>query len=190
MLVIRFGGLSSGDPVDPAKPEAKHGSLLDKEQFRKLCNRAFSGPDLSGGKWWYLVFKPFEDAYDEYKDWFESKAFPEWCRDKFKTKSEPMIYTVEKDATRHHVNMLIYINRDLTNSHNDYWPGYCKLYCKPCYDYRDCVYYIFKEAQTRPFIEYHDYYISWKPTQTDDLPKHRPTLVQQAIERMRKALFD
>lgn len=199
MLVIRCLGKTHGGPVDPVKPEAKPGSLQNREpiqvadnrfEYRALIYRAMSIPDKVGHKWWYLVFKPFEDSYSEYKDWFETKKFPEWCRDKLKAANEALIWTVEKDATRHHVNMMIQTDRDLSDYHDHYWTGYCKLYCQPCYDRDDCIFYIFKEALTRPFIQYIDYYISTSTQLGGVKPNIGNSIIQATINRVRKALFN
>jgi len=161
-----------------------------RRQFDALVAQALTLPDIATPmKWWYLVFKPYDDVYDEYNDWFTTPKFPNWARDQLKSYSKHMIWTVEKDAKKHHVNMLIYTSQDLSIFHDYSYTGYAKVYCRPCLDYRDCVFYIFKEAYTRLFIQYNDYYISCPPQGTLIPERQKPSFVHKCVERARKALF-
>lgn len=207
MIVIRFNQITIESPLDSAKPKAEPGSLLYKEpkqdpkqnpetapdfrsQFDSLVAHAQMGPDdAPPKKWWYLVFKPYEDMYAEYNEWYKSAKFPNWARDKLKKQAEHMVWTVEKDAKTFHVNMLVYTEHDLSDFHDYSYNGYCKVYCKPCHDYRDCVFYIFKEATSRLFIQYVDYYISQRDDHRTIVPKNKPSFVHACVARARKALF-
>nr|CRY97183.1 hypothetical protein [uncultured prokaryote] len=172
MLVIRFGDeiITNSGPQGSSVPQGSPGCYTTKApkqepvvsqaaQFTKLIAECESlNASLAAGQWWYLVFKPFDDSYAEYRSFFESGQFPNWCRDKLRAKGD-LLYSVEKLASKHHVNMLVYSSHDLTDYHDYSWSGYCKVYATPCFDFGGITEYIFKEAKLRTFLPFVDYYI-------------------------------
>lgn len=207
MIVIRFGSITISEPKDHAEPKVEPGSLHTmapkqvaimnpdkstdfRHQFDSLVAHAQTGYNpLTDHKWWYIVFKPFDDQYEYYHDWYTSAKFPNWARDKFKKQAKYMVWTVEKIAAKHHVNMLVYTSADLTPFHNSCFSGYCKLYCSIAHDQRDVSFYIFKEARDRLFVQYTDYYISWESAHRTIVPHNKTAFVHHCVERARKALF-
>lgn len=130
-----------------------HRSLLDHEY---QCGRP--------GEWWCITFAPFDNAYSKNLQWFQSPAWLEACRRRYQPIAHIMIMTVEKMATKHHVNLLIKTDEDLSSHHGKKWNGKCPIHCEPprvgTYHY---MYYIFKEAKEREFIYNTDYYSYTRP---------------------------
>lgn len=130
------------------------------DQLIIKTDQMISSPD-SQGKWYYLVFKPFDDSYNQRASWFESSKWLDWVRKRFLTE-RTVILTVEKYAKKHHVNAIVFSYRDLMYNHDKSVANKCKIHCQEVVNMltlptvRD---YIFKEAQLRMFHLYHDYYL-------------------------------
>jgi len=116
-------------------------------------------PDI---KWYYHVYAPLDKQYDNKRPWFESKKWLDFVRKRYSSSVWSLIMTVEKDASKHHVNVLF-----STPGQPDPLPsdniidGYCYVHNEdvtPNTQLQVCRY-IFKEAKTRPFTLYEDYYL-------------------------------
>jgi len=110
---------------------------------------------------YYLVFKPYDEKYEEYKDSIITRGMDnvgQWLRKR--THSFAYILTREIIATKCHYNAIVFS----TNSYlADNWNGSTvarkyKCHAQLCYNIPKLLTYILKEAQQRePYILHDDY---------------------------------
>lgn len=117
------------------------------------------------GRWYFLVFKPFDWGYNLKMDWYMSPKWMDYVRKLFPLESV-IILTTEKNETKHHVNALVFSEHDLSTMHDKNISNKCKVYATVVnpgeqFNVRN---YIFKEARTRVFMRYHDYYTFEEPS--------------------------
>ena len=114
------------------------------------------------GHWYCIVVKPYDKQYAAKKPWFESPKFLDACLKRYRTSDvNACIATVEKTASKHHVNLLVHTDNNLEFiHHNMSWDGIGMVYCQqPVYTASCFMRYIFKESLRRPFIRFKDYSI-------------------------------
>lgn len=112
-------------------------------------------------KWYFVVFKPFNRAYDKNPDWFAIKGL-DHCRKMFKSPAA-YILTREVNAEKIHINALVCTKENVCLRHDK---SYCNKYkihvnemTSVC-DRHRVLAYITKENTSRPYVNYLDYLIS------------------------------
>lgn len=138
--------------------EAGAGALPNMDHYlipmRQLISRTYENPI----KWYFVVFKPYNQTYSKKYDWYQSKGI-DWCRKLVKAKG--YIYTRELLADKTHINAII--ASDSPPSHNSDLGNKYKLYVTELFSRPDrerVLNYITKESLSRPYIKWQDYIIS------------------------------
>lgn len=133
-------------------------------QFNSLMSQCRPLLDFghSAGQWFYDVYAPLEKQYAKKRTWFESKKWLDFVRKRYSCYTSSLIITCEKLATCHHINVLYQtLDQPPSLPEDNIINGYCYVHRQPVGlndQYFVCSY-IFKEAKSRPFILYEDYYL-------------------------------
>jgi len=107
-------------------------------------------------KWYMVVFKPFNKAYEKDNAWFQFKGIDR-CR-KWLKKPLAYVFTREIEAEKTHINAIVCTNDDLMLKHEGVVANKYKLHIqqlKTLGDRQNALLYIQKER--RQLIEYIDY---------------------------------
>lgn len=111
-------------------------------------------------KCFFIVFKPYNKAYADDKEWFEFKGMD---RIRKSINEQHYFITREVDSAKIHINMVVYSQKDLVSllheksRLNKYFMSCSELKTKG--DRERVVNYITKESTTRQFRKYLDYQI-------------------------------
>lgn len=119
-----------------------------------LLTRTYESPF----KWYFVVFKPFNRAYERDPAYFKHKGLSK-CRDLFK-RPEAILLTKETQATKVHVNALVCTSQDLLSKHQSAYCNKYKLHVSKLEQPTDrhrVLDYITKESLSRTFELYRDY---------------------------------
>lgn len=113
-----------------------------------------------GHTWFYIVFAPYNKAYENDQEWFYNYAVDK-ARKWACNKGNAFYVTREIDATKCHSNLLICSSSDLLKYHgksayNKYRINVSELHTLG--DRQRVLSYINKESIQRPFKLYSDYY--------------------------------
>lgn len=136
-------------PGDLKKPQASALSLC-----LPLLAPSYEKPHV----WYFLVFKPYDRAYNKDPAWFQVKGLDR-CR-KILKRQAVHILTRETDATKTHINMVCCTDQDILVFHEKDLANKYKIHAQVLKDYADrenATTYMFKEELKRPFINYLDY---------------------------------
>lgn len=118
-----------------------------------------------GCKWYFIVFKPFNRAYDKAPSWFMHKGL-EKCSTKV-VSPEFALYTREKNAAKVHINGLVCYRGDLDSLHDRNFGNKYKLHISELHtlsDRQNVLKYICKEEfqDNNTWTLYEDYRIKIK----------------------------
>lgn len=143
--------------IDQAKPEYVVKRSMEPCTIGRLIDRTYEKPV----RWFFVVFKPYNRAYNKDPAYFRIKGLSK-CRDAF-IKPEAILLTREMEAEKVHINALVATTADPSYLHE-------KSYCNKYKVYVDEVCtrssllrvkdYILKESKHRTFEKYLDY-IEW-----------------------------
>lgn len=150
-LKYAFLDTSGNGEVEDCCSEAEGGATLEMLQ---LVDRSYEKPV----KWFYVVFKPFDDAYAKDVDWFAIKGLDK-CRKMFSS-AKCYILTRETQAKKVHINALVATTQDLLSRHEKNYGNKYKLHVSAVCDRASrltVLRYITKEAVGRTFVNYLDY---------------------------------
>lgn len=138
-------------------------NIMQNYEYMYKYTEPFVQRSYEDGRWYYIVCKPFDKQYQKHNKWFTTTQFMnsvkcslrKYCKD-----DEPDMFLVkEKDAPKHHINVLICTCADLNfldNKNNNKY----KFYCRELIDQGDRSRvrdYMIKESKHRYFKEYDDY---------------------------------
>lgn len=142
----------SGNGEDEGRDD--EGGLEAMTKWSRLRARTFEG-----GKWYFITFKPFDDAYTKDPEWFQVKGLDS-CRQKVKN-CLAALFTREIEATKTHINGLCYSLHDLhsvlhNKTHARKYKIFCTVLSTRC-DMLRVLDYITKEEEHRTFVKYLDY---------------------------------
>lgn len=108
-------------------------------------------------EWYSLTFKPFNRAFDKDPQWFTNKSLDAVRK---RLPRGIKIITLETEATKPHINVLISTDIDMVAKfHDKNILHKYKVWCEPTQDKKWWFDYIFKESKNRPFESLKDYYI-------------------------------
>lgn len=140
-----------------AEAGATHKWLQNASTF---VNRTYENPV----KWYFIVWKPYDRAYEKDPDWFAVKGINS-CRRKL-IKPECFILTREILATKIHINGLVATDRPMMSFHEK---DHCNRYKMSVYplltlaDRQRVLDYVSKESKKRTFTQYLDYVTYLRP---------------------------
>lgn len=134
--------------------EAGAGAMTYMHDMNDIINRSYEEPF----KWYFIVYKPYDRAYEKQPDWFQARGID---RVRKSLKSPAYILTRELLATKTHINVLMAScdppldNTDLCNKYKLHVSELPTLG-----DRQRVLHYITKENTSRPFVKYQDYILS------------------------------
>lgn len=122
--------------------------------FKQFTFRTFEYPL----RWYFLVFAPFNKAYQKNFTWFHDTNGLAACRKKIYKDSEAYFITKEINANKTHINALVLTTArlDLLNEKN--MLSKYKIWAAECIDAPQSLSYITKEFKSREPILFKDYY--------------------------------
>lgn len=147
-----YAFLSEAGKTEGCATEGGVGAIT---KYDHLIQRSYEG-----GKWYGLTFKPYNTAYDKDKDWFQVKGMDS-CRRKL-GKIKAGVYTREIDATKTHINAMVFSEKDLAQLHDSSMSNKYKIFSTLLsgqLDRQNWLTYITKEEDHRTFTKYLDYII-------------------------------
>lgn len=123
------------------------------EEYRLPLSRTY----WSKG-WYFLTFKPFNKTYEEDPSWYNEKLIRK-VYDRFRPMAKLMWLTRETEATKTHVNLLIYTDKDISKYNDSIFFNKAKVFCVGivAQDRFNIFNYIFKESKNRWFYYHTDY---------------------------------
>lgn len=131
--------------------------LMDYDNAKSVVSRTYESPV----QWYFVVWKPFNRAYEKDPDFFRVKGLDK-CRQMFK-KPNAYVVTRETESTKVHINAVVATSQPLDAKHET---SYCNKYkvhvqrLSTLGDRLDVLSYITKENRDRSFTKYLDYLIS------------------------------
>lgn len=142
------------DNVNVGEGEAVAGAMTYMDNFTALISRTYEEPL----KWYFVVYKPYNRAYEKQPDWFQARGID---RVRKSLQSPAYILTRELLAEKTHINAL-FVSEFPPKHESDLCNKY-KLHVSELKDIGDrqrVLSYITKEAKDRPYVKYQDYIIS------------------------------
>lgn len=160
------GGINWDEPqfIPDGPCETRRSEAEPEDSFNNANNNAIIWEPLHRSyedcKWYYIVFAPYDKAYDKDSEWFSNYAVDK-ARKWASTKSKAFYVTKEVEATKVHANLLICSASDLMKYHgksayNKYRMNVNELCTLG--DRQRVLAYILKESENRSFKLYQDYY--------------------------------
>lgn len=148
--------ISTREAQGSAKPDKAEASYSNTPLNGNIL--LFSNRTYESMKCYYLVFKPLNRPYEIDPEWFKFKSLDR-CRKLLKCSD--YFLTREINATKVHINALVYSTRDMVNEfHEKTRLNKFFIHCEELKtkEHRDNVLnYITKESSTREFLKYRDY---------------------------------
>jgi len=143
---------------EPHRTEGEAKRRLEPyHQIGQFVERTYEDPL----KWYFVVFKPFDRAYERDPHYFMYKGLSK-CRDAFK-RPEAILLTKEQQSNKVHINALVCTRQEVQTLHDKSYCNKYKIYVDSCDTLAERLRvrsYIMKESKNRTFEKYLDY-IEW-----------------------------
>jgi len=151
-------------PVVPPKKSLFHNykdlkKLIDKFSDEKVSKSLYDD-SVEYDKCYYIVAKPYNKDYEQYKNWFTSKEAFEHVRKQFKLKN--YFLTLERNSAKPHLNILMFTNDTSPMQKHDTATNYYKYHVEEIESVNhlsNVCEYIIKESKDRVMKEGIDYII-------------------------------
>lgn len=155
--VVAGSTKAEAEPVAGAVYNRRLRDIMISKTRETVCDSCFEPPT----RWHFLVFKPFNKAYDKNTEWYTKKGL-DYVR-RLISDSHILFITKETMSAKEHINVMVACN-DLKEFDGQVTPNNkYKIYTKPLKDigHRITVYnYITKESKERPYFQYIDWVMS------------------------------
>jgi len=173
--------MNSSNSMEPSLHEARvnhyNGNLMNNYHKMVSLTDPFIKRSYEDCKWYQIVCNPFDRQYVKYKNWYESGKFinsvinslKKYCKNSDPAGTDMFVVKEQMGCAKHHVNVLIASNYDLSVLHNKNTNKF-KWYTVQLYDLsdrRNVRDYMIKESKIRNLRELDDYAYTFIDSEND-----------------------